>query len=483
MTLFPNPKTFLSIGNLTIQWYAVLIITAAFICYYLTLRNTRKYKYPDQLMEDLFFDILWVGIIGARTWYVLFSDLSYYLANPAKIIAIWEGGMAIHGGVLAGIFYGLYFCKKHGLSPYRMMDAALPNLLLAQAIGRWGNFINQEAHGPAVDPSFFDGILSFLKEGMYINGVYYEPTFFYESFLNIIGFILIAIILRHHQNKRGDLGFAYLMWYGVVRMFIESLRTDALMLGPIKIAQLTSLIYILVGLAGYLGLIDKLFKVKNTKPIMLFDLDGTLLDTEKGIHESYRYVFNKHGKEFTDEMKKEVLGPSLWHIFEKYFLDENTDELVKEYREHNREIFASVNAPMENAELLLRTLKQDGYHVGIVSTKMHETVEANLKLYGLDVYVDDIIGKEDVKMDKPNPEGIMKIVDKNHWLRDEMIYVGDSATDIMAGKNAGAYTVGYYFNPSRKADLDKAEANEYIDDLKDILEIIKKPQHFTYNLK
>ena len=483
MTFFPNSKTFLSIGNLHIQWYAVLIILGALLAFFLSRRNTRRYKYPDDLIEDFFIDVLWIGIIGARIWYVLFSDIGYYLSNPLKIIAIWEGGLAIHGGVIAGLLYGLYYCKRHGLSFYRLADAVLPNVLLAQAIGRWGNFVNQEAHGPMVDASYYDGILSFLKEGMCINGVYYEPTFFYESVLNIIGFILIAIILRKFQNKRGDLAYAYLMWYGVVRFYIESLRTDALYFGPLKIAQVASIIYLIVGLCGYLGLIDKILHIKKLKPTILFDLDGTLLDTEKGIHESYRYVFEKHGKEFTSDMEVEVLGPSLWQIFGKYFPNENVDDLVKEYREHNKEIFASVNSPMPNAEAILKTLKQEGYHVGVVSTKMHETVLDNLKLYHLDVYVDDIIGKEDVKLDKPNPEGINLILKKNRWYRDELVYVGDSVGDIKAGQNAGAYTVAYYFNPRKKADLDKAKANIYISDLAEILPILDADHHFTYNLK
>ena len=179
----------------------------------------------------------------------------------------------------------------------------------------------------------------------------------------------------------------------------------------------------------------------------------------------------------------EVLGPSLWQIFGKYFPNENVDDLVKEYREHNKKIFASVNSPMPNAETVLKTLKQEGYHVGVVSTKMHETVLDNLKLYHLDVYVDDIVGKEDVKLDKPNPEGINLILKKNRWYRDELIYVGDSVGDIKAGQNAGAYTVAYYFNPRKKAGLDEAKANIYISDLAEILPILNVDHHFTYNLK
>lgn len=483
MSFFPNPKTFLSIGPISIQWYAVIIISGALIAYSFCKHNMRKMKYPDEILDELFIDVLWIGILGARIWYVLFSDLGYYVSNPAKIFAIWEGGLAIHGGVIAALLYGLYFCHKHALSFYRIADAVLPNVLLAQAIGRWGNFINQEAHGPVVNESFYDGIFSFLKEGMCIDGVYYEPTFFYESALNILGFILIAFILRHFQRKRGDLAYAYLMWYGAVRFFIEILRTDALMLGNLKIAQIISITYLVIGILGYLGIIDKIFKIKTKKPTILFDLDGTLLDTEKGIHASYRHVFEKRGKEFTKEMEIEVLGPSLNNIFKKYFPNEKPEDLAEEYRIHNKEIFKEVNSPMKNAEEVLKTLKAQGYTVGVVSTKLHTTVLNNLKIYDLDQYIDAIVGHEDVKEIKPSPEGINKILKDHRWYRDELIYVGDTSSDIMAGKNAGAYTIAYYFNENRKADLDSAQANEYIDDLINVLDIIKKPIHFTYDLK
>lgn len=483
MHFFPSRKVFLEIGGLSIAWYAILILTGAFIAYAISARNMKKLHYPKEYAEDLFIDVLVIGILGARLWFCVFYDFGYYLSHPLEILAIWNGGLAIQGGLVAGALYALYFVKKRGISFLRAADAIVPNILIAQAIGRWGNFVNQEAHGGIVDESFFDGILGFLKNGMYINGEYYLPTFFFESVLCIVGFILIVFVLKRFQNKRGDLMWAYLMWYGLIRFFIEGQRTDSLMFGPLRMAQLTSIAFMIFGLLGYLGVIDKM--VKRHKPTVLFDLDGTLLDTQNGILASYRYVFKKHGKEelFTEDVQTEVLGPSLYTIFEKYMPEEDVETLVQEYRDHNAEIFASVNSPIENAELVLKTLHEKNYDIGVVSTKMSNIVLNNLELYDLNKYVDAIVGGDEVSKPKPDPEGIYKILNDNHWYRDELIYVGDNASDIHAGLNAGAYTVGFYFNPSKKDEIDAAGANEYISDLADVLNIVEAKHHFTSDKK
>ncbi len=480
---FPTHQIFLQIGDLRITWYAVCIITGALIAYVISGHNFKKIKYPAFYIDDLFFGVLVTGILGARLWFCIFYDLGYFIQNPLEIIAIWDGGLAIQGGFIAALGYGLYYAHKQNIDFLRAADQIVPSVLLAQGIGRWGNFFNQECYGFEVSPSYFDGALSFLKEGMHIGGTYYEPMFFYESVLCIIGFFVIGFLLKKFQNKRGDLVWAYLMWYGVIRFFIEGHRQDSLMLGPIRMAQLTSIIYLVIGLLGFFGVLDKLF-FKKKKPTILFDLDGTLLDTEKGIIETYRYLFIKYNRreKFTKEVELEVLGPSLQDIFSKYFSDLDMDNLLKEYRDYNRQIFKECNKPMEHVETTLKILKDEGYKIGIVSTKMKETVLEDLKVFDLDGYIDDIVGADEVKKQKPDPEGINKILLKNKWTRDQLIYVGDSVTDIEAGKASGAYTIGYIFNKARIDDLKEANANNYIDDLDKILDIVKEKHNFTFDL-
>lgn len=479
---FPSRKIFLALGNLTITWYALLIMTGALIAYSLSKRNMRKNGYPEEYAEDLFIGVLWFGFLGARLWFCAFYDFNFFITHPWKIIAIWDGGLAIHGGFIAAMLYGLYFCKKRGLNPLRLADAVVPNVLIAQAIGRWGNFANQECHGLEVAESYYDGVLSFIKDGMFIDGHYYEPMFLFESIGCIVGFILIVGLLKKRQNKRGDLTFAYLMWYGLIRFFIEGRRTDSLMIGNFKMAQVTSLIYIIIGVLGFIGLLNKFFK--EPKATVLFDLDGTLLDTETGIIKSYEYVFEKMGAsdKFTNEVRQEVLGPSLEAMFIKYFPDKDPEELKALYREHNAKIFENVNRMMPHADELLKFLKDHGYHVGVVSTKRHDNVLNNLKLYNLDQYVEDIVGGDDVKKHKPSPEGINKILKQNRWFRDELVYVGDNPCDVLAGRAAGAYTIGFNQTIERLGVLEANGANYCTSDLGEIIEIIQTPVHLTAHL-
>ena len=279
MSFFPDFRTFLEIGPLSIKWYAIFILSGAIIAYSISARGIKKMGYSSSVADDLFFGALIFGIIGSRLWYVLFYDLSYYLSNPITIFMTWNGGMAIQGGLILGGLYAYFFLKKKNISFLRMADVVVPTILIAQALGRWGNFMNQEAYGRVVDEAYFNLFPAFIKNTMFIDGAYREPTFLYESVLNIIGYILIVYVLkRFSENKRGDLLYAYLMWYGISRFWVEGLRTDSLMFMGLRMAQITSIVFIVIGLLGKLGVYDKFMKKK--KPTILFDFDGTLGDTE-----------------------------------------------------------------------------------------------------------------------------------------------------------------------------------------------------------
>ena len=484
MTFFPDRTTFLSFGNLSIKWYAVLIITGAFVAYLVSLKDiiSRKSIKVDDF-SDLFVYTLFAGVIGSRIWFCLFYDFSFYLSNPINIIRIWDGGLAIQGGLAGGFIYVYSFCKKNNISLLVLADCMLPNVLIGQAFGRWGNFINKECHGVEVSEAYFDGILSFLKDGMYIGGKYYEPLFFYESMLCIMGWALIHFVLKKNQNKRGDLTWCYLIWYGIVRFFIERTRTDSLYIGNIKMAMLTSVVFIVVGVLGYVDVLDKLFKKK--KPTIIFDMDGTLIDTAPSIISAYEALFEKYDdiKNFTKERRAEVLGPALRDIFPKYFPGHDYDELYAVYRARQIEVSPKVNKPMNNVLTTLKSLHEDNYKIAILSTRSHDGIEELLKDHQLETYVDYICGLKDVDNLKPDPEGIFKIVKEKGFNASDVIMIGDSPMDIKCGQNYGAYTVGYINNLDKKDDMYKASANEYIEDISEVLNIVSKKQYFTYNLK
>ena len=242
-------KTVLSIGPIEIRWYSLFILIAILISYYLIIREAKKKKIDENFINDLIFYSLLFGILGARIYYVLFN-IDYYLKRPLEIFQIWNGGLAIHGGLLFGLLFILYYCKKHEVKLLPLLDIIVVPLILSQAIGRWGNFFNQEAYGRIVSKSFLQNIHlpNWIINNMYIDGFYREPTFLYESFFSVLGFILLISLRKNKKIKVGQITGTYMIWYGIERLIIESFRSDSLMLGPLKIAQVVSIIFIVVGL-------------------------------------------------------------------------------------------------------------------------------------------------------------------------------------------------------------------------------------------
>ena len=236
------------IGSFKIEWYSFLILIGVLIAIAMTLREAKRYKFSTDFTFNLCFWTIIFGIIGARLYYVLFNWDLY--TNIVDVFKIWEGGLAIHGGIIAGLLVIFLYCKKYQVRMIRVLDFMAPAVIIAQAIGRWGNFFNSEAHGAATSLSHLQSlhIPEFIINGMNIGGTYYEPTFFYESIWCLFGFLLLLIIRRFKYTKVGQPFAFYLVWYGIGRFFIEGMRTDSLMLGGFKMAQVVSIIMIIIGI-------------------------------------------------------------------------------------------------------------------------------------------------------------------------------------------------------------------------------------------
>ena len=250
-----NPEMF-SIGNISVIWYSFLILVGIILAIFLAEKEAKKFKYDKDFIFDLAFWIIIFGIIGARLYYVVFN-LGLYKNDLLGIFKVWNGGLAIHGGIIGGLITLLVYCKIKGVKPLRITDIAVPSLIIAQAIGRWGNFFNSEAHGPVTTLANLKELFipQFIIDGMNIGGVYYHPTFLYESLWCILGFIVLLIVRKFYKSlKCGQLTCIYLMWYGAGRLVIESLRTDSLMVGSFKVAQLISIGMIAVGVLFFLYL-------------------------------------------------------------------------------------------------------------------------------------------------------------------------------------------------------------------------------------
>lgn len=243
-----------NVFNFTIHFYSLCILLGIIVAYIvIRLEGHNQRLDKDYIFNVVFYGLI-IGILGARIHYVLFN-LDYYLSYPIEIIKIWHGGLAIHGGILAAaIFVYFYSTKVQKTDFLRSTDVILPGVLIAQAIGRWGNFFNQEAYGIEVSEKLLHKLLipNFVIKGMFIDGVYHLPTFYIETILCLIGFIIILLIRKHRNIRVGYVTSFYLVWYGIVRFIIELFRTDSLMLFNIKIACVISVIFILLGIVLFI---------------------------------------------------------------------------------------------------------------------------------------------------------------------------------------------------------------------------------------
>lgn len=239
----------LDLGFIKIYWYSFFILMGVIVGYKLAINESQKFKIPKDYMINYFFYVLIFGLLGARAYYVIFN-FAEYQNNLLDIFKVWEGGLAIHGGIIAGILVTLVYTKKYKIPFFRIADIMVISLIIGQCIGRWGNFFNGEAHGPVTTLSFLQSLHlpKFIIDGMYINGTYYQPTFLYESIGCLIGFILLILIRKRKNLILGDLTSIYLIWYGIIRFFIEGLRTDSLLFFNLKAAQLVSIIMIICGI-------------------------------------------------------------------------------------------------------------------------------------------------------------------------------------------------------------------------------------------
>ena len=241
----------LDLGYIQIYWYSICIVIGMAVGMFIVYRESEKRNISENLMTDLIFYTIIVSIIGARLYYVIF-DWDYYSNNLLEILEIWHGGLAIHGAIILGGIFLILHTRKRKLDTLKMLDICAVGLIIGQAIGRWGNFFNQEVYGTEVSLKFLKSIFlpDFIIDGMKIGGVYHHPLFLYESLWCLLGFIVLLFIRRRKYIKTGQIFGIYCMWYSVGRFFFEGMRESEynLMLGSFKVAQIVSVGMFLVGL-------------------------------------------------------------------------------------------------------------------------------------------------------------------------------------------------------------------------------------------
>ncbi|MFW6238236.1 MAG: prolipoprotein diacylglyceryl transferase [Halanaerobiales bacterium] len=237
------------VAGIEIYWYGIIITFAVLTGFILAVRESKRQSMDPEFFLDFVIYGLPAAIIGARFYFVIFQ-WEFYAANPAEIPAIWNGGLAIHGGILGGLIVLITLCRRRKVSFWQSVDVLAPSLVIGQAIGRWGNFINQEAFGGPVTREYISRFPEFIQRQMYIGGAYRHPAFLYESLWNVLIFLLLLFFRRRDYIRTGDIFFLYIGGYSLGRFFIEGLRTDSLMVGPLRVAQFVSALAVITAIAA-----------------------------------------------------------------------------------------------------------------------------------------------------------------------------------------------------------------------------------------
>jgi phosphatidylglycerol:prolipoprotein diacylglycerol transferase len=272
-----NPIAF-TIGPVSVYWYGIIIVCAAMVgAGVATVEARRRGLDPDEVWNGLIVTLI-LGIIGARLYHVFSSPRggsvgwSYYRQNPIAIFKIWEGGLGIYGAIVGGVLGVLIYCWIRKFSPLEWLDVGAPGLAVAQVIGRWGNFINQELYGPPTDLPW--GITIPLDNRYPEHyglppDTRFHPVFLYESLWSLLGFALLMWIGRRFKDRlrKGDIFLLYLVWYPLGRFFVEFLRPDAWMMGPLAAAQVFALIAAGLAILGIIYL--------HRRPLPPAEMDAT----------------------------------------------------------------------------------------------------------------------------------------------------------------------------------------------------------------
>ena len=282
-----------------IYWYGIIIVTAIMLAILYVFIRARKTEITEDNLYDLAIWLVLAGVLGARAYYVLTSLNKY--DSFLDFFKIWEGGLGFYGAIIGGALAAVIVCKVKKINFPLLADLVAPTLLLAQALGRWGNFFNAEAYGSVTTWDFFGRTFDIsgcetLPWIMYINGSPVQPTFLYECVWNLIGFTLLALLYKKRAFN-GQIFLGYMCWYGPARMLIEGFRTDSLYVGGIRISQLVGLLSLIAGAALMITLL--VMKKKGRLTVSL-DRDRIMFPKANEEDEPYESMFEKEEENGTD---------------------------------------------------------------------------------------------------------------------------------------------------------------------------------------
>lgn len=448
MTFFPSDSVLLTIGGFSLHWYAVTLIVGIVLAYLYMGTILKTHGYETDVADEILIMCLIGGLIGGRLVWVI-THFEQYQRYLPYIFAIGDGGYDILGCMLGIIVMVRFYVHRRNMTFLRTLDVVLPATVLFAAITRIGRAIG-------------------------------TTTVWYTVLIDLIGFGLLHFAIRpyHDGDRRGDLAVISVLWMGLSRLLALIFHWDTY-------ADKVLLVCILVELLA-IGAYVMIHRQRPKKPIILFDLDGTIMDSKEMVIHCFSYLFKKYSdiSLFTPEVQQEVFGPELKVAMARLFPEQDPDQLVEEYRKYQSSFSWSDEVSLfPNVKSTLDTLWKSGYILGIVSSRMTASCESWMRQLDLSYCFQTILGRDLYRSPKPKPDGIIYAGVRLKKGHDSCIYIGDNASDIEAAKAAGVYAIAYMSDIKKKDALIKAEPNKIITDMADLLEIVQEDHDWSYEKK
>ncbi len=434
-----------SFGNFALRTSVLSVLAGAFIAYWFFRKNMKKNGYRDNTCEDIFLISVLTAIVGSR----LFWYAEEKFEGISRFFHFYEDGFEVLGGMGLALIAIFIYCRKHYMSVMRTTDCGLPYVLLGLGIGRLGFY-------PA------------------------NHSVLWIALLNLLGFILIEYVYGKffHDKRRGDRTAMTILWIGFSRFFVRVFQfgSGSGRKADIFFGGLAALVGL--GLYAYVRM-----RKLNERPVVLFDLDGTLVDSEKLVRETYRGLFEKYKtlEEFTQEIQLQITDPIIDESIMKMFPEESKDEITQEFDTLQLEMpKLGVVKMMDHAEDLLIGLARNGYRIAIISSRTKESTDYWVEEFDLDEYIDTTVGNDSVAAGVPSVDGILKACEVMKTGHDSCVYIGNTVNDIRSAIGAGVYTIAFAKDDDRRAELEREKPDRIITSLTELDAILEEKRQWAY---
>lgn len=443
--------------RLHILLYTAFFCIELFVYYKLCMNQFKKWGWPSSRSSSMLIWTIFWGLICGRIFVILFN-IADFIEYPQKFFAIWYHDFSLLGMLIGGFSYLVFRMKNLPASIARIMDVIGLNLFI-----------------PLVIKDVYCLLICAIPSMM--------ASYILQAFCELAGYWYIQKkYIQNREWKTGDIFWISLLWISLSRIVFLGLFPQAILLGDrdVLLPFINAFIMCVTSLLGITGLLGKWFHLPKKNPAMLFDLDGTLVDTRPLVFETFREVFKqlKPDYDLSEDELYSFFGPTLEDTFSRYFPEDQIEDVIELYQKINLSLHDDMIKIMPGAKEVLESLKQEEYPVAIVSNKRKKVVERGLKQAGLEEYCDVVLGKEDLPKPKPFSDGLIAACDALSVCYDNVIYVGDNTADVQAAKNMAAYSIAFSNDEKQRQALQKASACQCIMDLTDILKILQEDQEW-----